>query len=146
MKRLVMNMKLKQMLFTIRAKMDKTPVGEPLNLWVSEIPDDYLSCWLVPDIEKYEPYFSGRRPLLNLMNDIPLMIFIYAYGGHRCSAPATDRRDEEPAWLHFCQYQKLLYNASFARCNGITIRDFRIFDFDRYHDLLLQIQADLSVS
>ena len=63
MKRLVMNMKLKQMLFTIREKMDKTSVGEPLNLWVSEIPDDYLSCWLVPDIEKYEPYFSGRRPL-----------------------------------------------------------------------------------
>lgn len=141
-----MNMKLKQMLFTIRAKMDKTPEGEPLNLWVSEIPDDYLSCWLVPDIEKYEPYFSGRRPLLNLMNDIPLMIFIYAYGGHRYSAPATDRRDEEPAWPHFCQYQKLLYNASFARCNGITIRDFRIFDFEHYTDLLLQTQADLSVS
>lgn len=138
--------KLQQMLFTIRTKMAKTSAGEPLNLWVSEIPDDYLSCWLVPDIEKYKPYFFGRRSLLNLMNDIPLMIFIYAYGGHRCSTPATDLSDEERAWMYFCQYQKLLYNASFARCNGIVIRDFRIFDFDRYHDLLLQTQADLSVS
>ena len=46
------------MLFAIRERMDKTSVGEPLNLWVSEIPDDYLSCWLVADVERYMPYFS----------------------------------------------------------------------------------------
>ena len=69
------------MLFAIRERMDKTLVGEPLNLWVSEIPDDYLSCWLVADVERYMPYFFGRRSLSSLMNDIPLMIFIYAYGG-----------------------------------------------------------------
>ena len=42
MKRFVMDMKLKQMLFTIRAMMDKTPEGEPLNLRISEIPDDFF--------------------------------------------------------------------------------------------------------
>ena len=141
-----MNMKLKQMLFTIRAKMDETPLGEPLNLWVSEIPDDYLSCWIVPDTGRYKPYFLEQKPISGLMNDISAQVFIYAYGGHRCGKPSADQWDGETIWQHFLQYQKLLYNASYARCNGIVIRDFRIFDFDRYPELLSRTQADLSVS
>ena len=35
------------------------------------------------------------------MNDIPLMIFIYAYGGHRCGTPATEVPYNEVTWLHF---------------------------------------------
>lgn len=140
-----MNMKLKQMLFTIRTKMDEIPLGEPLNLWASEIPDDYLSCWLVPDIEKYRPYLLEQKPIDGLMNDIPLQVFIYAYWGHRCGKPGKDLHNGETVWLRFCQYQKLLYNASYARCNGIALRDFRIFDFDRYPELLSRLQAELSV-
>lgn len=134
------------MLFTIRTKMAETSAGEPLNLWVSEIPDDYLSCWLVPDIRKYEPYFGGHKSFFNLMNDIPVQVFIYAYAGYKCCKSTTDLRSDELTWLHFCQYQQLLYNASYARSNRIVIRDFRIFDFEHYNDLLFQTQADLSVS
>ena len=145
MKRFVMDMKLKQMLFTIRAMMDKTPEGEPLNLRISEIPDDFLSCWIVPDAGKYKPYFLEQKPIDELMNDIPLQVFIYAYGGRRYGKPSADLRDGKTVWLHFLQYLKLLYNASYARSNGIAIRDFRIFDFDRYPELLSRLQAELSV-
>ena len=140
-----MDMKLKQMLFTIRAMMDKTPEGEPLNLRISEIPDDFLSCWIVPDAGKYKPYFLEQKPIDELMNDIPLQVFIYAYGGRRYGKPSADLRDGKTVWLHFLQYQKLLYNASYDRSNGIAIRDFRIFDFDRYPELLSRFQAELSV-
>lgn len=96
-----MDMKLKQMLFTIRAMMDKTPEGEPLNLRISEIPDDFLSCWIVPDAGKYKPYFLEQKPIDELMNDIPLQVFIYAYGGRRYGKPSADLRDGKTVWLHF---------------------------------------------
>ena len=120
--------------------------NEPHKLWASEIHDNFIALWLEPDYEKYEPYFMGQKQMGDVLDEDPVLVFVVIYMSIKGFRLLSQLQTGAALWRGFCQFQKLLYRISYARHNGIIIRDFRIFDFDRYPELLSRTQADLSVS
>lgn len=120
--------------------------NEPHRLWASEISNDYVSCWIVSDYEKYEPYFMGRKDIYYLMDETSVLIFITAYMKEKNYNRLLQIQLGKTLWTRFCQFQKLLFYISYSRQNRIGIKDFLIFDFPHYDHLILRIKTELSGS
>lgn len=118
--------------------------NEPHRLWASEISNDYVSCWIVSDYEKYEPYFMGRKDIYYLMDETSVLIFVTAYMIEKKCNRLLQLQIGKTLWTHFCQFQQLLIYISCARHNEINIRDFLILDFDHYDYLVSRIKTELS--
>ena len=118
--------------------------NEPKKLWASEIDDNYLSCWIVSNRKKYEPYFMGQKDIFYLLDETSVLIFVTAYMIEKKCNRLLQLQIGKMLWTHFCQFQQLLIYTSCARHNEINIQNFLIFDFPHYDHLILRIKTELS--